>query len=56
MDDLPGCKILVEQSSPDEPDTLVNQACLLYKVQSFFFCHINFLIFINRKESMKRRV
>ncbi|KAI8854818.1 tetratricopeptide repeat protein 30B [Chytridium lagenaria] len=31
MDDLPGCKQLIEQCQPDEPDTIVNQACLLYK-------------------------
>ncbi|KAJ3193110.1 Tetratricopeptide repeat protein 30A [Irineochytrium annulatum] len=31
LDDLPGCKLLVEQSPPDDTDTIVNQACLLYK-------------------------
>ncbi|KAJ3111684.1 Tetratricopeptide repeat protein 30A [Phlyctochytrium bullatum] len=31
MDDLPGCKSLIDQCSPDDPDSLVNQACLLFK-------------------------
>eukprot|EP00842_Homolaphlyctis_polyrhiza_P003663 jgi/Hompol1/4298/HPOL_003574-RA len=32
MDDLAGCKALVDQSSQEDPDTLINQACLLFKV------------------------
>ncbi|KAJ3015116.1 Tetratricopeptide repeat protein 30A [Thoreauomyces humboldtii] len=31
MDDLPGCKMLIDQLSPDEPDTVINTACLLFK-------------------------
>nr|KAJ3418848.1 Tetratricopeptide repeat protein 30A [Polyrhizophydium stewartii] len=31
MDDLAGCKALVDQCPGDDPDALVNQACLLFK-------------------------
>ncbi|KAJ8325433.1 Tetratricopeptide repeat protein 30A [Batrachochytrium dendrobatidis] len=31
MDDLSGCKAFVDQAPQDDPDTLVNQACLLFK-------------------------
>ncbi|KAI9203537.1 uncharacterized protein BJ171DRAFT_623875 [Polychytrium aggregatum] len=29
--DLAGCKQLVDQCPPDDPDTMINQACLLFK-------------------------
>ncbi|KAI9098104.1 hypothetical protein DFS34DRAFT_619641 [Phlyctochytrium arcticum] len=35
MEDLVGCKALIDQTPPDDPDTLVNQACLLYKEGKF---------------------
>ena len=31
MEDLTGCQTLVEQLPPQDPDTLYNQACLLFK-------------------------
>ncbi|KAJ1513294.1 Tetratricopeptide repeat protein 30A [Coelomomyces lativittatus] len=31
LDDLSGCRLLIDQCAPDDPDTLFNQACLLYK-------------------------
>ncbi|TPX62634.1 hypothetical protein PhCBS80983_g00262 [Powellomyces hirtus] len=31
MDDLPGCKMLIDQLPPSEPDTIINRACLLFK-------------------------
>ncbi len=30
QNDLPTCKSLVEQMLPDEPDTIVNSACILW--------------------------
>ena len=32
MDDVDGCKRLIDQCPPEEPDTMINQACLLFKV------------------------
>ncbi|KAH6571606.1 hypothetical protein BASA60_007078 [Batrachochytrium salamandrivorans] len=31
MDDIAGCKAMIDQAIQDDPDTLVNQACLLFK-------------------------
>ncbi|KAJ3183113.1 Tetratricopeptide repeat protein 30A [Geranomyces variabilis] len=31
MDDLSGCKLLIDQLPPNEPDTIINRACLLFK-------------------------
>jgi len=30
--DLVGCKALVDDCAADDPDTMINQACLLFKV------------------------
>jgi len=30
--DLVGCKALIDDCSADDPDTMVNQACFLFKV------------------------
>ncbi|KAJ3209193.1 Tetratricopeptide repeat protein 30A [Dinochytrium kinnereticum] len=35
MDDLSGCKLLIDQCQLDDQDTIVNQACLLYKEGKF---------------------
>ncbi|KAJ3069482.1 Tetratricopeptide repeat protein 30A [Podochytrium sp. JEL0797] len=35
MDDLQGCKLLIDQGSPEDTDTMINQACLLYKEGKF---------------------
>lgn len=32
QDDLPGTKLLLEQCIPDDPETIISSACLLYKV------------------------
>ena len=32
-DDVPGCKYLIDQAPPDDPETVTNQACLLFKVR-----------------------
>jgi hypothetical protein len=31
MDELPACKALLDQSAPDEPETLVNLAAISFK-------------------------
>ncbi|KAL7754390.1 hypothetical protein RI367_000371 [Sorochytrium milnesiophthora] len=35
MSDLLGCKALVDQCDPDDVDTIINQACLLFKDNKF---------------------
>ncbi|KAI9339947.1 hypothetical protein BDR26DRAFT_861866 [Obelidium mucronatum] len=35
MDDLQGCKLLIDQGASDDTDTMINQACLLYKEGKF---------------------
>ncbi|KAJ3278898.1 Tetratricopeptide repeat protein 30A, partial [Borealophlyctis nickersoniae] len=34
-EDISGCKLLIDQSRSDDPDTMVNQACLLFKEMKF---------------------
>ncbi len=31
LNDMSTCKSLVDQMMPDEPDTIVNSACILYR-------------------------
>ncbi|KAJ3225946.1 Tetratricopeptide repeat protein 30A [Clydaea vesicula] len=33
--DLAGCKLLIDQSPQDDPETMINQGCLLYKEGKF---------------------
>lgn len=42
-DDLATCKALVDQMLPDEPDTMVNQACILYKESAFEEARLKFV-------------
>ncbi|KAI8836789.1 hypothetical protein BJ741DRAFT_605193 [Chytriomyces cf. hyalinus JEL632] len=35
QDDLQGCKLLIDQGASDDADTMINQACLLYKEGKF---------------------
>ncbi len=35
QNDLPTCKALVDQMLPDEPDTIVNSACILYREDKY---------------------
>ncbi|KAJ3291276.1 Tetratricopeptide repeat protein 30A [Blyttiomyces sp. JEL0837] len=35
MDDLAGCKLLIDQCPQDDIDTMVNQACLLFKESKY---------------------
>lgn len=35
MDDLAACKSMVDQCAPEDPDTLINQACITYKEGEF---------------------
>ncbi|KAI9337052.1 hypothetical protein DFJ73DRAFT_798584 [Zopfochytrium polystomum] len=35
MDDIGGCRLLIEQLPADDVDTMINQACLLYKESKF---------------------
>ncbi|KAJ3409648.1 Tetratricopeptide repeat protein 30A [Chytridiales sp. JEL 0842] len=43
MDDLNGCKLLVDQAPADDPDTLVNHACLLYKEGKYAEASIKYM-------------
>ncbi|OAJ42453.1 hypothetical protein BDEG_25904 [Batrachochytrium dendrobatidis JEL423] len=44
MDDLSGCKAFVDQAPQDDPDTLVNQACLLFKKFYIILLYAHYMI------------
>ena len=52
MNDLVGCKQLIDQCPQDDPDTLFNQACLIFKVcHDIHFQNLKILI---RMENMMK--